>query len=47
VGGDGGGERAVVALERRVPDGSVVGVTIERSGGASMPTGAPIARART
>ena len=42
----GEGARSIVALERRVPSGAVVGVTIERAGGAPAPTGAPIARAQ-
>lgn len=36
------GKPTVVALERPVPAGATVAVTIERSGGAQQPTGTPI-----
>lgn len=38
-----GGGREVVALRRAVARGDVVAVTLERSGGAAAPTGAPLA----
>src|SRR5919204_3229616 len=41
-----GGGRTIVALERRVPRGSIVGVTLERAGGVDAPTSAPFVRAR-
>ncbi|HEY1368325.1 MAG TPA: anti-sigma factor [Gaiellaceae bacterium] len=41
-----GGGRTVVALTRRVPRGSTVGVTLERAGGAPAPTMAPFVHAR-
>lgn len=41
-----GGGTTVFPLEHTVPDGTFVGVTIERSGGAAAPTGPPIARSR-
>jgi anti-sigma-K factor RskA len=37
-GGDGA---SVVELSRRVPRGSVIGVTVERAGGAPQPTQKP------
>ncbi|MDX6465507.1 MAG: hypothetical protein QOI27_547 [Gaiellaceae bacterium] len=40
---DGGGETAV-ALDRTVPRGAAVAVTIERAGGAKQPSGAPVFR---
>jgi anti-sigma-K factor RskA len=39
-----GGRTTAVALTRAVPAGATVAVTIERSGGAQRPTGAPILR---
>ena len=42
-----GKERTVVALTRRVPDGAVVAVTVERAGGVAEPTGRPLFTART
>jgi anti-sigma-K factor RskA len=42
-----GGMTAVLRLQRPVPHGSTVGVTIERAGGASQPTSAPIITALT
>lgn len=33
---------AAVRLTRRVPNGAVVGVTLERAGGVDQPTGAPL-----
>ncbi len=44
---DARGDRAVVALDRRVPSGAVVAVTVEREGGADRPTGEPIFTAKT
>ena len=41
-----GGGRTIVALERPVPRGSLVGVTLERAGGVDAPTSAPFVRAR-
>jgi len=41
-----GGGLTVFPLRRTLPKGVVVGVTVERSGGADAPTGAPIIRAR-
>jgi anti-sigma-K factor RskA len=38
------GPEAAVALERDVPAGATVAVTIERAGGAQQPTSAPILR---
>ncbi len=38
----GGQGTIVVRLEHRVPHGAVVGVTIERAGGASSPSGQPL-----
>jgi anti-sigma-K factor RskA/putative zinc finger protein len=38
----GGGAAKVVTLDRRVTSGSRVMVTIERAGGVSVPTGAPL-----
>jgi anti-sigma-K factor RskA len=45
----GGGEKAatLVALERRVPRGAVVAVTVERAGGVRRPTKAPIVTAQS
>jgi anti-sigma factor RsiW len=40
----GAGRAAAVALERDVPAGATVAVTVERAGGAKQPTGAPILR---
>jgi anti-sigma-K factor RskA len=37
----GGGDASVVELSRRVPRGSVIGVTVEKSGGAPQPTQKP------
>jgi anti-sigma-K factor RskA len=39
-----GGDRVAVALTRKVPDGSVVAVTLERAGGVSKPTTTPLFR---
>ena len=36
-----GGEASVLELSRAVPRGSVIGVTIERAGGAPQPTQQP------
>jgi hypothetical protein len=41
-----GGGRTVVPLERAVPRGALVGVTLERAGGVDAPTSAPFVRAR-
>ena len=41
-----GGGRVVVPLERPVPRGAVVAVTVEPEGGVERPTGKPIATAR-
>jgi anti-sigma-K factor RskA len=38
------GSETAVALERSVPSGATVAVTIERAGGAQQPTSAPILR---
>jgi anti-sigma-K factor RskA len=40
------GQETAVALERTVPRGASVAVTIERAGGAKQPSGAPILRSR-
>ena len=37
-----GGPSSAVALERHVPDGATVAVTLERRGGVSKPTGIPL-----
>ena len=37
----GGGDASVVELTRRVPRGSVIGVTVEKAGGARQPTQRP------
>jgi anti-sigma-K factor RskA len=37
-----GGDRVAVALTRKVPDGSVVAVTLERAGGVDKPTTTPL-----
>jgi len=37
----GGGKTVVVHLQREVPHGAIVGVTVERAGGAPQPTSAP------
>jgi hypothetical protein len=37
----GGDKTVVVRLEHPVPKGGVVGVTVERAGGASAPSGKP------
>jgi anti-sigma-K factor RskA len=37
-----GGDRTVLPLSRSVSPGSTVGVTVERTGGVSKPTGTPI-----
>jgi anti-sigma-K factor RskA len=37
----GGGDASVVELSRRVPRGSVIGVTVEKAGGAPQPTQRP------
>jgi anti-sigma-K factor RskA len=42
-----GGEETAVALERTVPRGAIVAVTIEPAGGAKQPSGAPILRSRS
>ena len=42
----GGGETAVVRLERRVPDGATVAVTLEDDDGVEQPTGRPLFSAR-
>jgi anti-sigma factor RsiW len=39
--------REVVRLDRRVPRGAVVGVTLEKDGGVDAPTRAPLFSART
>jgi len=39
--------RSVVPLTRRVPEGAVVAVTLERAGGVSQPTGEPLLTAET
>lgn len=41
------GDTTAVELERSVPNGAVVALTIERKGGAPQPTGAPILRTST
>jgi anti-sigma-K factor RskA len=41
------GQEMAVALERTVPRGANVAVTIERAGGAKQPSGAPILRSST
>ncbi len=38
----GGGRNVVVTLERRVPDGAVVAVTVEPAGGVDAPTSKPL-----
>jgi anti-sigma factor RsiW len=40
-------DRTVVALERSVPRGAVVAVTLEREGGVDEPTGEPLLTAET
>ena len=44
---DARGDRAVVALDRRVPSGAVVAVTVEPEGGVERPTGEPVFTAKT
>ena len=44
---DARGERTVVALERSVPPGAVVAVTLEPEGGVDQPTGEPLVTAET
>jgi len=39
------GDRTVLALDRAVPDGATVAITVEREGGVAQPTGAPVASA--
>jgi anti-sigma-K factor RskA len=39
-----GGDRVAVALTRKVPDGAIVAVTLERAGGVDRPTTTPIFR---
>ena len=41
------GQETAIALERTVPRGAIVAVTVERAGGAKQPSGAPILRSRT
>jgi len=43
----GGGDTTAVPLERRVPRGAVVAVTVERAGGVDAPTQSPVATAGT
>lgn len=43
----GSGASVAVALDRAVPAGSAVALTIERKGGAPQPTGPPLVRSRT
>jgi anti-sigma-K factor RskA len=43
----GGEDVALVSLTRKVPNGAVVAVTVERKGGAARPTGTPILSAKT
>lgn len=38
----GGGRKVVVRLDRRVPEGATVAVTIEEDGGTEAPTGRPL-----
>jgi anti-sigma-K factor RskA len=38
---EGGGDASVLELTRRVPRGSVIGVTVEKAGGAAQPTQRP------
>jgi len=44
---EGGGERNVVVLDRKVPPDAVVAVTVEEDGGVSVPTGKPLFLAQT
>ena len=44
---DARGNRTVVALERSVPPGAVVAVTLEPEGGVDEPTGEPLLTAET
>lgn len=39
------GERTVLALDRRVPEGATVAVTVEPEGGVPLPTGPPVTSA--
>jgi anti-sigma-K factor RskA len=39
-----GGDRVAVTLTRKVPDGAIVAVTLERAGGVAKPTTAPLFR---
>jgi anti-sigma factor RsiW len=41
-----GGGRVVVRIERPVPTGAIVAVTLERAGGVNAPTGTPLAASR-
>ena len=41
-----GGQRVVVRLQRSVPNGATVAVTLERDGGVDAPTGDPLFEAR-
>lgn len=41
-----GGQRVVVRLQRSVPTGATVAVTLERDGGVDSPTGEPLFEAR-
>ena len=43
----GGGQRSLVLLDREVPAGAVVAVTVEREGGVDAPTSKPIFTAET
>jgi len=43
----GSGQETAVALDRTVPPGAKVAVTIERAGGAKQPSGAPILSSRS
>jgi anti-sigma-K factor RskA len=43
---DGGDARDLVLLDRTVPEGAVVAVTVEQAGGVEAPTGTPLFTAR-
>jgi hypothetical protein len=44
---EGADARDLVLLDRRVPPGAVVAVTVEDDGGAEAPTGEPLFTAQT
>jgi anti-sigma-K factor RskA len=39
-----GGDRVAVTLTRKIPDGAIVAVTLERAGGVANPTTTPLFR---